>query len=159
MKQTTGQIELLGQLHQTQRLAVAFGMRAAEIAHQILLGVAALLLADDHHAALVDRRQPADDRMVVGKAAVAVQFDEIGRDALQVIEHVGPFRMPGELDALPRGEVGEDLFLGRLEFFLNGVNLRREIDLLFGGLFLQGFERLLEFGDGFLEFQRVDFHA
>ena len=43
------QAELLGQLHQAQRLAVALGPRHAEVARRALLGVAALLVAE-HHA-------------------------------------------------------------------------------------------------------------
>ena len=40
------QTELLGQLHQPQRLAIALGPRHAEVAVDLLLGVAALLMAD-----------------------------------------------------------------------------------------------------------------
>ena len=40
------QLELLGELHQAQRLAIALGARHAEVAQRALLGVAALLVAD-----------------------------------------------------------------------------------------------------------------
>ncbi len=67
-----GQIKFLRQLHQAQRLAVAFGLGAAEVAHEVFLGIAAFLMADDHDAALVDGRRAADDGVVVAVAAVAV---------------------------------------------------------------------------------------
>ena len=41
-----GQVELLGQLHRPQGLAVAFRVGAAEVAGDLFLGVAALVLAD-----------------------------------------------------------------------------------------------------------------
>ena len=41
-------VEARGQLHQAQRLAVALGVRHAEVALEVLLGVAALLVADHH---------------------------------------------------------------------------------------------------------------
>ena len=86
--------ELLRQLHQPQRLAVAFGMRAAEIAQQILLRVTAFLLADHHDADAVDRCHPAYDGAVIAEPTIAVQFDEIGGDALEVVEHIRTFRVP-----------------------------------------------------------------
>ena len=133
-------------------------MRAAEVTHQILFRIAAFLLADHHHTMVVDRGQSADDRVVVGKTPVAVQFDEAGRDALQVIQHVRTLRVAGQLHALPGREVGEDFFLGRFEFVFDGVNLRGEIDLLFGGLLLKRLQRLFQFGNGFFEFECIDFH-
>ena len=48
------QLEAFGQLHQPQRLAVTLRARHAEVAAHLGLGVAALLVADDHHRAAVD---------------------------------------------------------------------------------------------------------
>src|SRR6185436_21175030 len=45
------QAELFGELHHAQRLAVALGLGHAEIARDLFLGVAALLVAE-HHARL-----------------------------------------------------------------------------------------------------------
>ncbi len=51
--------ELLGQPHHPQRLAVAFGLRVAEVAVDLLLRVAALLVSDDgHRLAVEERRSP-----------------------------------------------------------------------------------------------------
>jgi hypothetical protein len=52
----------LRELHQPERLAVALGVRHAEAAQQILLRVAALLLADHHHRLAVEERGTADER-------------------------------------------------------------------------------------------------
>ena len=58
--------ELGPQPHQPQRLAVALGTGAPEVALQVALGVPTLLVADQHHRPAVDPREPADERAVVG---------------------------------------------------------------------------------------------
>ena len=73
-----GQAEFVRQPHQAQRLAVAFGMRGAEIAQDVFLGVAALLRADDHDAVFAQPGKAADHGAVLGKQPVAVQFLKIG---------------------------------------------------------------------------------
>src|SRR5437867_3974936 len=67
-------------------------------------------------------------------------------------------RMPGELDTLPRREVGEDFLLRRLEFVLDGFDLRGQVNLLFRRLFLQFIQGLFQFQNGLFEFQRKDSH-
>ena len=84
----TGRVELLGELHQPERLAVALGVRHAEVALQVLLGVAALLVADHHHRLAVEPRPAADDGGVVAVEPVAVQLDEVGEDGAEVVEGV-----------------------------------------------------------------------
>ena len=73
-----GRPNLLGEPHQAQRLAITFGMRAAEIAQNVFLRVAALLRADDHDAVFAEPGKTADHRAVLGKKPVAVQFLKIG---------------------------------------------------------------------------------
>ena len=100
-----GQAEFVRQPHQAQRLAIAFGMRGAEIAQDVFLGVAAFLRADDHDAVFAQLGKTADHRAVLGKQPVAVQFLKIGEGVLDIIQRVRAFGMPRELDALPGGEV------------------------------------------------------
>ena len=73
-----GQAEFVRQPHQAERLAVAFGMRGAEIAQNVFLGVAALLRADDDDAMFAQFGKTADHRAVLGEQPVAVQFLKIG---------------------------------------------------------------------------------
>ncbi len=54
-------------------------------------------MPDDHHALSVETRQSADNRIIVGKVAVAVQFFKIGKQCLNVIQSIGTLRMPGNL--------------------------------------------------------------
>src|SRR4029078_11527684 len=65
------QAELLGELHQPQRLAITLGPRNAEVAVYLLLGIAAFLMTDDHARRAVEARHAADDRGIVPVAAVA----------------------------------------------------------------------------------------
>ena len=104
-----GQAEFVRQPHQAQRLAIAFGMGGTEIAQDVFLGVAALLRADDHDAVFAQFGKAADHGAVFGKQPVAVQFLKIGESGLDVIQRVGPLGMAGQLDALPGGEVRENL--------------------------------------------------
>ena len=85
-----GQAELVGEAHQAQRLPVAFGMREAEVVFDVLLGVMALLMADDHDLFLADLREAADKRVVVAEAAVAAHLHEVGGEELEVVERVRP---------------------------------------------------------------------
>ena len=91
----------LGELHDPHRLAVALGVRHAEVAPHVLLGVGALLLADDHDAAAVDPREARDDRLVVAEQAVAVELDELVGDLGEELEDPRAAQVAGELDARP----------------------------------------------------------
>ena len=71
-----------------QGFAVAFGLGHAPVAENFLLGVAALLLADHHDGALFEPAHAGDHGVVVGEETVAVDFVEIGEQALDVIERM-----------------------------------------------------------------------
>ena len=78
-------------------------MRRAEIAVDALLHVAALLRADDQDLFAVKTRHAADDGGIVAEAAVAVNFAEVGKNALDVVESLGALRMPRQFGLLPCG--------------------------------------------------------
>ena len=150
----TGRENFSASAHEAQGLAVAFGMRAAEVAQEVLLGVAALLLADEHDAAPADRGKAAGHRVVIADVAVAVQFQELVEAELRVVEHVGPLGVAGDLDALPGGEQGVDFLLQPLEFLFQLRDLDREF---FGRLDVvlaaQLVEFLARFHERFFKFQ------
>ena len=85
-----------------KRLAVTFGPRHAVVAPHALFRVAAFLMADDDDGLAVEARQAADERMIVGVHAVAVQLLEIGEALVDVVERVRPLRVTRELRDLPR---------------------------------------------------------
>ena len=71
-----GAVEFFRLLHQAHRLAVAFGIGAAEVVFEARGGIFALFDADDGDRAAADGSHAADDGTVVCKAAVAVQLDK-----------------------------------------------------------------------------------
>src|SRR5690606_4623498 len=153
------QPEALGQLHQPQRLAVALGARHAEVALELGLGVAALLVADHHHAAAVDAGEAADDRGVVGVGAVARQLlDLLAHDA-QVVHGVRARRVARELRDLPRGQVAEDVRGALPDLVLQGADFGVDVH----GPAMAGVAQLLDLGlqvgDRLLEVEVVRIHA
>ena len=88
---------------------------------------------------LTQFRQAAGHRLVVGKAAVAVQFRPVRKAALDIIERVGSFDVASNLNALPGREIiinfapgCSDLGLDRLDFVveIEGVLIRVIPDFL-----------------------------
>ena len=143
--------ELLRELHHAQRLAIAFRPRVAEVAEDLLLGVAALLVADDADRLAFVVGEAADDRVIVGEAAVAVQLVEAGEQRVDVVERVGPRRMPRDQHPLPRRQVrvelGPDLVGAppqRLDRALPLRRLRQHAERL---------DLLQQDADGFFEFE------
>src|SRR5262249_18566610 len=120
--------ELIGHAHEPLRLAVALGAGHAEVAVEVLLGVAALLLAEHDQRAAVEAGEAADDRRVVAEAAIAAEFDEVGEDLADVVEGVGTIGVLGELELLPRGEGGEALALELVGLLLEPGDLGGHLD-------------------------------
>jgi hypothetical protein len=88
----------LGEPHRAHRLAVALGMRHAEVAVRPLLDVAPLLVADEHDRLALEPPEPRHDRGVVGPYLVAVQLDPVREQSLDVIERVRPVGVARQLD-------------------------------------------------------------
>ena len=78
-------LELLGEPHRAQRLAVALGPRVAEVPEDLVLRVAALDVADDQHRLPFVVGEAGHDRVVVGEAAVAVNLDEVREQPLDEV--------------------------------------------------------------------------
>src|SRR5439155_24060646 len=82
------------------------GVCHGEIAVLLLLGMARLLMANYHDLFAMEARDPANNRWIVGKAAVAVNFAPVGKNPLDVVESVRTLRMPRQFGFLPRRQVG-----------------------------------------------------
>ncbi len=93
--------ELLGVSHQPFRFAVSLRPGHAEVAGDVLLGVVALLMPEDHHRLTVERRQPADQGEIVAERAVAVELDPVGHQRVEIVQGMRPLGVAGQLDALP----------------------------------------------------------
>src|SRR3546814_9866325 len=87
----------------------------AEVAAYLGLGVAAFLVAQDHHAAAIDAAQAADDGGVVGVGAVAGQLLELVADHADVVVGVRPRRMPRQLRDLAGRQVRSEEHTSELQ--------------------------------------------
>src|SRR5213593_902297 len=100
-----GPAEFLCDFHDAKRLTIAFGFRHAEVAIQLLLRIASFLLADQTDGHVRQKTETAHDGGIVTKRAIAVNFDEVLTDVLDVIEEIGSLWMPRKLYLLVRRKV------------------------------------------------------
>ena len=156
---TSGQAEALRGQHQATRLAIALGLRHAVIAPHALLGVAPLLLADEHHRRGLEARDAADDRLVVRVHAVAVQLLELREDERDVVERVRTLRMARELRDLPGRQVREDAARERARLGTQLLDLVRGIEVRVLGEEPQLLDLRLELGDRLFEVQELEWHS
>ena len=88
-----GPVELGRNLHRAQRLAVSLRLRHPKVPEDLLLGVAAFLLRHDHHRSALEPGHSCDNRRVVPKHPVAMDFLEIGAEPLDIVQRMRPLRM------------------------------------------------------------------
>ena len=120
-----------------------------------LLGVAALLRAQHQHFAAAEARHAADHRRVVAKTAVAVNFAEVGEDALDVIQRIGTAGMARQFGALPGSQLAGHLPAERRNPVMQYLQLLLGILIVSGSglqllnLTFDAFQLLLRFRNGF----------
>ncbi len=95
------QARSLRELHDAHRLAVALGVRHAEVAPDVLLRVGSLLLSDHDDPPAVDRREPGHDRLVVAEQPVAVELDDLLGHLRQELEDARAAQVARELHPRP----------------------------------------------------------
>ena len=152
------QAEFFGSLHQAQGFAVALGARHAEVAADFFFGVAAFLVADDDDALAVKARQPADDGVVVGEMAVAVQLLEIGAQRGNIVESVGTLRVARNLRNLRGREFAENGFGQIAAFFLQTGDFVGNIDRRIVLYQAQFFDFFCQFGNRLFKVEKNGFH-
>src|SRR5262249_33742067 len=110
--------ELVGEAHETERFSISLGMGHAEVARDVLAGVAALLVTQRDHGPPLEAREPAHEGLVVAEDAAAVELAPVPEREVHEVERGGPLRMPRDLRALPRGQaaIGLSLEAGETAF-------------------------------------------
>src|SRR5438552_2708827 len=136
----------------------AFRPGHAKVSEDLLLGIASLLMADHDHRLAVETGKTSDDRRVVRKRAVAVQFLEIGKQRGGVIERVRTLRMPSHLSDLPRRELSIDLSGERGALFLQALDFLRDVSRRVVLREAQLLDFRLQLGDRLLEIEKRRFH-
>jgi len=148
-------VELLGQLHHAQGLAVALRVGAAEVDLDLLAGVAALVMSYKHDALPGKAGKPADYGLVVRIEPIAVQLAEIAAEHPDVVAQQRPPRVPGDQHVLPRRQIAVGLLEGLPELGPDAVD---DVRVVATGLHLRRFKPrnfLLHLDDGFLKLQQV----
>ena len=153
-----GEPEFFAHTHEAKRLAIAFGVGAAEVSPEIFLSVTALLMADDGALVFADGGKPPGHGGVVPKQAVSVQFHEIRKRQLHVIQGEGTRRVARDLDSLPGGEFGVNLVPGLLEFLLQLRRLCFDVDVTGGGTASEIGKFRFQFEDRFFKLEGLQLH-
>ena len=146
--------EFLGQLHQPQGFAIAFGIGHAEISLHPLLEVLSFFMTDDADGPAPERGKSADDGLVVSEGAIAVEFDKVFTHVLHIVQDRRALGMAGDLRLLPRGQVAEDFLLRLGQPALENADQPRE-GFPVGPRFLQLLQPFLEFFQRLFEFQKI----
>ena len=74
--------------------AIPFRLGHAEVPVKLLLGIASFLFRHDHDGLTLEEREACHDGGIVAEVAVAMQFRELRKDPLDVIEGMRPLGMP-----------------------------------------------------------------
>src|SRR6185503_19609172 len=115
----------LRDLHHPHPLAVALGVRHAEVSPRPFVDVSSLLLADDRDRLAAEAAQSGDERRILGASPVTVQLHEVLKETLDVVEGVRTLGMTRQVDGPPDLLVCR-LGLDPLELSLQAIELAGE---------------------------------
>ena len=110
-KQMMGRPNLERQFHDAHCLAIAFRIGHAEIAEQLLLGIASLLIAHHDDRPILELGEAGHQCGIIREAAVAVQLQEIRKQHLNIVESIGPLGMARQQHTVPGVLVGAGYLL------------------------------------------------
>src|SRR5258708_29209637 len=131
-------------------------MRQTKGALLLLLGVAPLLVAQDHHRLTVNAGDAAHQGPVVAVAAIAAQLEEVVTDQLDIVGGVWAVAVAGDLHFLPGGEGTVDGARLLLRLALQLLDLPALLELLLvAALLQQPCQLLVEVGERTLEIEIV----
>ena len=134
-------------------------MRAAEVALDVFLHVAPLLVRHHHAANAVERCQTAGHRTVIAEKPIAMQFNEIAEAQPQIIQGVRSLWMTRDFHTIPRTQIGVNLLFGRGQVRGDPPHFGVEIDRLAVQVPLEIVQLLFEFEDRLLKIQGRDVHG
>src|SRR4029077_8677509 len=128
--------EFFAETHQAQGLAIALWMRAPEVSHHVLFGIAPLLVSDNDATLAAEHSHSARHCTIGGKPAVAVQLNPVRKTALNVIERERPLSVPRDLDPLPGRQIVVNVTTRFPKLYLKFFDRRAEIDVVLCGMTL-----------------------
>ncbi len=125
------QAETVGEVHQADCLAIAFGTGHAEIVVDARLGVVALFMAHDHDRLVLKPCQTAQNCAVVGKVAIAGQRRVFGEQRLDIVRAMRSVRMARDLAFPPGRQVLVHVRQQGLGLLVEGPGLFFQIHIFF----------------------------
>src|SRR2546430_12978650 len=128
-------------------------MRAPEIAHDVFCRVAYFVVSDNHTALRAEHGEAAWHGSVIGKTAVAVQFNPICKTSFDVIERERPLHMARDLDTLPGSQGAVNLASRFAKLCLHYLNGRIKIDIVLIRVIFQILQPPFQFKDRFFKIE------
>ena len=141
-------------LHQSHRLAIAPRGGHPEIAGDVFLGVPTFLVAEQDDTLVSDAAYAANEGLVVAATAVAMQFDELIGQHLDVIKGARPLGVAGDLNLLRGAQVAEDFLATACRQGLELKQLLADIDFRVFGQLPDLVDLLLQLHQGLLEVEQ-----
>ena len=88
-----------------------------------------------------------------------MQFGPTCKTSFNVIERKRSLRMPGDLDALPCGQLTVNLAARFAQLSLNRLDSRIEIDVMLIGMCFEVLQPPFQVEDRFFKIERLDIHV
>src|SRR5262249_3996960 len=98
----------------------------------LLLGIASLLVSDHQDLFALKTRHAAEQRRIIAKAPVAMDFAPIGTDVLDIVKSVGSLSVAGQFRLLPGSKARLNLASQRLYLGMKATQLLARV-LVFPG--------------------------
>jgi len=126
------QAKPVGQFHQPDGFAIAFGPGHAEIPFNAALGVTALFVTNHHYRLIVEPGQPANHCQIVSKVPVAGQQREVTEQGVDIIHAMWSFGVSCHLAFAPGGQALVKILKQRGGFLVQRCRFLRYIHFLAG---------------------------
>src|SRR5262249_47247841 len=110
---------------QAQRLAIAFRLRHAGIAADLLVGRSAALMTKQHEGMVREPSETTDYGGIVGEGSVAMQLREVAKQLSGVVQSLRPVGMTRQLHAIPGAQILVDFGLEPAPALLQRLELDR----------------------------------
>jgi len=115
-------------------------------------------VADDHHRTIIQACYATDDRRVVSKVTITVQFVELTEQLFDVVQGIGAARVAGQLGNLPAAQVAEDTGRQAATLVLQAGNLVADVQRIVATHQAQLFDLGLQVGDRLFEIEKIRVH-
>ncbi len=154
-KRHDGQTETIRQIHETLRLAIAFGLGHAEIVTDAAFGIVAALLPDDDARLAFDATQTTDNGLILREQPVTREWREISHDLANVIEAMRTARMTRDLHFLRGRQFAVDAAQLPLHLFLKPFDFSGDVEAAVVGKMAKPFDLGFQFDDRFFKLENL----